>query len=273
MPPRKPKNAADPAQQEAEQAKVRAAIRPLNPMGWADLMQKSEKDHWRKLRVTIQIRDKLLAGKPKQLDAAVAMLKARGLEDQIQAIPIEDDVARAEEADKVVDEGLCEFHRREGRSGIWFPTNHVKACLKENWSVLGYRMEIRGSRGAMAEGVFVHSVNDVTADKSELDYIYLGEKPTDVITQVAHTNGPKGPQSSLKRHEWLYRPILTFDIIIAHAVADKLPNEAWARTFLHAQEHGIGACRSQGHGRFDVLSIEDLGAQSASAPAESLKAV
>ena len=33
--------------------------------------------------------------------------------------------------------------------------NNLKAMLKENWSVLGLRVEVRGSRGALAEGLFV----------------------------------------------------------------------------------------------------------------------
>jgi hypothetical protein len=236
----------------------RAAIVPKTPMQWGALLQTAKKQHWRTIRVTIQLRDKLLAGKPKQLDAAKAMLKARGLEDQIEVIPMDDLEARKAEAETVVDEGLCEFHRREGKSGLWFPTNHVKAMLKENWSVMGFRIEHRGSRGALAEGMFVHAVIGPDDPEVEHDWLYLQDEPDEVLVAVAHTMSIRGPVSSVKRHEVVYRPTLTFDIMIAHAVEEKLPDNAWAETFVHAAEHGLGACRSQGYGRFDVVSVVDV---------------
>ena len=120
---------------------------------WEALKAKVESEHWRKLRIEIKLRDRMHAGKPAQLNAANAMLAARGLQEVVEAKEIERPVE--ERANEVVDEGLCEFHRREGKPGIWWPTNNFKACLKENWSVLGYRMDAtpRSQRGNEAEDV------------------------------------------------------------------------------------------------------------------------
>lgn len=221
------------------------------PFDWGALKAKIETDHWRKLRVVIKFRDKLHAGKPAQLNAANAMLKARGLEDLVEAR--EQERPDEERAAEVVDEGLCEFHRRDGKPGIWFPANNLKAMIKENWSVLGLRVEKRGSRGALAEGVFVCS--PVPGD---YDWIWLGEKPHGVDTAVSHVNGPRGPQSAIKRNEYVGKLEIVFDIWIASAVRAKLPDEAMAATLLHAQEHGCGANRSQGLGRFDVVSVTEI---------------
>lgn len=257
MPPKKKTDTAEGAEPR------RVTISRKSPMQWMALMDEVKKDHWRTLRVTIQLREWLMAGKPARLDAAQAMIKARGLEDVVEAKmeAITDPVERAKMADQVSDEGLCEFHRREGKTGIWLPTNNLKASLKEGWSVLGLRMSERGSRGALAEGVFVFSVPPEGADPSERDWIYLGEKPDGVHTAVSHTTGPSGPVSSIKRHEYVIRPRFTYDIAIASAVAEKLPDDGMARTLLHQGEHGVGACRGQGFGRHDVVSIVELGAE------------
>ena len=249
----------------------RCIIRAKTPMAWQALMQQAEAKAWRKLRVKLQIREWLMAGKPASLSAGDAMLKARGLEDYIEAVAdIVDPDERAQAAERVeTDEGLCEFARRPGKEGCWLASNNVKAGLKENWSVLGLRVAVRGSRGALAEGVFVAGVGE--GDASERDWIYLGDKPSGVHTAVAHTIGAKGPISSVKRHEYMVRPILEFEIWITNTgtVAEKISDDELAKTLIHFGEHGLGACRSQGYGRFDVLEVYEV---EASATGE-LKAV
>lgn len=251
------------------------SVVPRKPTDWMQLIKVVSAEHWRTLEVTIRIRDKLLAGKPVALDAAKAMIKARGLEDVIEAKleQVTDPAERERMANEVKDEGLCEFHRRPDRPGCWFPTNHIKAGLKENWSVLGLRVEHRGSRGALAEGVFVFAPptnpaipnflgpdgQPLPADPAERDWVYLADKPAGVHMAVAHTMGPSGPLSSIKRHEYIERPTIKFRVAIANAIAQKLPDNAFAATLVHFQEHGLGACRSQGFGRFDVVDMIELG--------------
>jgi hypothetical protein len=245
---------------DADKKPQRVIIRAKSPMEWQGLLKKANENAWRKLRIEIQVNDKLLAGKPANLDAANAMLKARGLEDFVaSAEDITDPAEKAKMAEQVsVNEGLCEFSRRPGVPGIWMPSNNVKAGLKENWSVLGLRVAVRGSRGALAEGLFVAGIGDKPEDR---DWIYLGEKPTDILTAVAHTVGASGPVSSIKRHEYVLRPRLKFEVWIATAdsVSDKISDDELAKTLVHFSEHGVGACRSQGYGKFQVISIEEVG--------------
>jgi hypothetical protein len=276
----------------SEKAAKSVEIRPASANRWGQFLKKAEQEHWRKLKVTIQFREKVHAGKPKALDAAKAMLRARGLEEVVEAIETERPVD--ERAEEVVDEGLCEFLRREGKPGIWFPANNIKAMMKENFGVLGYRLDarppsakqaakkravkgtsitqedgeekplevatgegkaIRGLRGAVAEGLFV-----VSCDPKDRDYIYLGERPDGIDQNVAHTMGPKGPQASIKRNEFLLEARLEFEVWLAKAdaVSTKIPDESFADMMVHAAEHGLGANRSQGLGRFNVISIEDI---------------
>lgn len=248
-----------------DKKKQRVAIQPKTAMQWGAILTKARSEHWRTLRVTIQFREWLMAGKPASLDAAEKMLKARGLEDQIEALPL-DPVERAAKADEVVLEGLCEFHRRpgklgpDGKEGIWYPTNHIKAGLKENWSVLGLRNEIRGSRGALAEGMFVYAAVPDGVPSEERSWIWLGEGPKAQHTAIAHTMSPKGPVHSIKRHEYVERAIITFDVAFSRELLEqgKVPDDKFGDVLVHFAEHGMGACRSQGFGQFDLLEVKDV---------------
>ena len=261
----------------------KVTIQRKSPMEWEALVKRQAADHFRTLRVTIKIREKLYAGKPAKLEAAQAMIAARGLEDKLDALKIADPNAMAAASTKhgidehtvepttadevaeavaavVKDEGKCEFYRREGHPGIWMPSNNLKAMVKENWSVLGLRKEIVGSRGSLAEGVFVYGVPKPGDPVAERDWIYLGIAPDGVDEMVAHTTGPKGPVSSIKRHEYVVKPEITFDLAMGRAAAIilKLPDEKLVDMLVHASEHGTGANRSQGHGKFDIVKIEEV---------------
>jgi hypothetical protein len=237
-------------------------IKPKVPMNWMLTLKKIEQEHWRKLVVTIHIRQKIMAGKPVSLDVAKAMIKARGLEETIEAVNTEDPEAVANAVAQAKNEGKCEFHRRLGKPGCWFPTNHIKAGIKENWSALGYRVKFRGSRGSLAECMFVYSVppKDTVWDSADREWILLADAPSGEETLISHTTGPSGPVSALKIHEYIIRPKITFEIAIAQEVmeAEKVPDEALAKTLYHFGAHGLGACRSAGFGTFDIINIEEV---------------
>lgn len=251
----------------AESAPKRVIIRAKTPMAWAALLGTAQEEAWRKLKVTIQLRHWLMAGKPASLDAANAMLAARGLSDQIEAVAdITDPELREQAAERIaIDEGLCEFTRRPGKDGIWIPSNNIKAGFKENWSVLGLRMAVRGSRGALAEGIFVCGAGASDMPSEERDWIRVGDAPDGVHTGVSHTVGPKGPVSSINRKEYVERPLISFEIWIAstQSVADKISDDELAKTLVHFGEHGLGANRSQGYGKFDVVEVSEVGSEPA----------
>lgn len=252
----------------------RVIIRAKTKHEWSMLLQKVREEHWRRIEVTIQLREWLMAGKPADLDAAIAMLKARDLEDQIEAVSapidalvagaseLEDPHLRAQAAERVsTNQGLCDFVRRPGHPGLWIPANNIKAGFKENWSVLGRMNEVRGSRKAIAEGVFIFCANSWEMPSAERDWIKVGEEGDQKIhVSVSHNQGPKGPVSSIKRNEYVVRPIIKYDMYIAKyaAVEDKLSDDDIAKALIHFQEHGLGASRSQGYGKHDILEIRPL---------------
>lgn len=254
-----PRQKKDPAAATAPAPRVN--IRAVSSSQWDRLLASAKASHWRTLRVVIQIRAEIHAGKPANLDAANAMLKARGLDDFVAtADDVTDPTLRQELARTVADtECLCEFYRRSGKPGIWMPANNIKAGLKENWSALGLRVQIRGSRGALAEGAFV--VADLPEwDGPELDWINLGAEPSGIRTMVAHTMSVSGPISAVKRHEYVERPQIAFQIRFSKAasVDEKFDDRNIADMLVHFGEHGLGANRSQGFGKFDLVSVEEI---------------
>lgn len=261
-----PRPKKEPATTPADAGHV--IVAPKKPTDWMALLRGAATNHWRTLRLTIQLRDKLHAGKPRALNAAEAMIAARGLGDVLEAKrdekiataspeQLDEQVAAAQEV------GVCEFSRRRNFDGtpipgLWMPANNLKAMLKENWSVLGLRVENRGSRGALAEGVFVYGAEPPPHPDADWIRVSPRDEPDGMDESVVHAIGPQGPRTSIKRNEFVLRPTITITVWIAQAIADKLPDADLARTFYHAGEHGMGANRSQGLGKFDVVAFEEL---------------
>ncbi len=234
--------------------KNHTTIQPKTAAKWGELLQAAQGEHWRKIRVVLQIREQFHAGKPKSLDAEEAMINARGLGEVLEARALElTDEEKIDKAEEVKDEGLCEFYRREGKPGMWLPTFQIKAMLKENWTAMGFSKKIAGSRSRLAECVFAFS-----PDYADREWIKIGDKPDGIRVHVSHTKGPKGPVASIKRNEYLLRPKIEFLIYINKRAAVELPDDAMAQVLYHASVHGLGANRSQQFGTFDLLTVEDV---------------
>lgn len=144
-------------------------------------------------------------------------------------------------------EGLAAQRQTNGfktdTHGLYIESRQIKAMLKESTNVLfaGERWGVtkKGPRSFVAERIFIAQ-----------DRIPLGRmEPDGVELFIGHVSGPKGPQSTLTYHQYVERPTLEFDVL---ALRDQVKPEQWREVWLHAQENGLGALRSQGFGRFDV---------------------
>ena len=103
----------------------------------------------------------------------------------------------------------------------------------------------KAPKSYLAERVFVHE-----------DHVSLGRDEPDAIELfIGHPEGPKGKQSTLTYHECCYQPTITFHLMVAE---DSIPKNRWPAVWNHAEENGLGALRSQGFGRFDVMQFEPV---------------
>jgi hypothetical protein len=133
--------------------------------------------------------------------------------------------------------------------GLYIESRILKAMLKEVTNILfaGKRWgpTKKGPKSFLAERVFVSP-----------SHVGLGIKePSGIELFIGHTNGPQGRMSNLTYYEYAEQPVLQFTIRVAE---DAVPLDAWPELWVLAQDNGLGALRSQGHGCFDVNCWERI---------------
>lgn len=222
-------------------------------------------------RVELTFRDKLMGGVPKDSKSIEGwILKSLGvtknadravLEEQMRerlldtllglGVPVNATMAH-EEMMALAREYVREKHtngfKRDADLGLFIEGRQVKAMLKESCNTLfPYQVAKWGAtkkapRSYLAERVFVREL-----------VVPLGRREPDGIELViGHVSGPQGPQSTLTYHEYVERASVAFTVMSAQ---DCIAPDQWEMLFLHAQENGLGALRSQGHGTFDVTAL------------------
>lgn len=218
--------------------------------------------------VVLQFRRRLMGGIPKNPQLIEGWLRARAGIDQ------QDEVRRAllrtllelgaevspdmsmeqlDEASKALAaERNTNGFKQEDSGGLYVESRIVKSMLKECIAVL-YPKErwgktLKGPQGYAAERI-------VPAEEE----IYLGRtEPDGIELHVAHLSGPKGPYSAVNYVEYVDRPRLEFTLKVLNRWEADIPANVWPEIWEYAGEFGMGAMRSQGHGRFDCERFERI---------------
>lgn len=133
--------------------------------------------------------------------------------------------------------------------GLYIDGRQAKAMLKEAVSVAvasgklparGWGKTNKGALAYIAEHVMVTD-----------DRIHLGvTQPTGIAQRFVHTWRGTG----IQYEEYAEDVKLTFTVITDHDFTD----EQWALIWLTAEQQGIGASRSQGFGRFEVVAWDKV---------------
>lgn len=233
-------------------------------------MYSAQSKLWARYRVSIQFRDKVMGGVPHDPKLIEGWLRSKAgvNDDELRAFMLRtltemgvevtesmtlEDMEKA--SSKIA--GLKETtgFKRDDKHGLYIESRQVKAGLKESVNILyaGDKEWLKhqnnptrkGARSFLAERVFVSP-----------DEIYLGvDEPSGVEMVIGHVTGPQGPRSTLGYHEYVSQAEITFDVLVAR---DLIPNEWWPDLWEHFQENGLGALRSQGHGRFDIWKFDPI---------------
>ncbi len=149
----------------------------------------------------------------------------------------------AAEADRL--KHLTGFRRDE--RGLYIEGRQAKACIKEATSVAYATGKLLNHKGANSWGRTSKGIHGFIAEHVCVmdDHIYLGRMEPDLIEQkFVHTWQGNGIQ---------YQECVTEADLTIHVDTDYLFTEQqWAMIWLTAEQQGIGASRSQGHGRFTV---------------------
>lgn len=206
----------------------------------------------------ISMRGKLLGGVPKSPEIIEGWLRSRAGIDKDEEVrqamlrtlvelgaEVTPDMSyeQLEEASKALAAVRSTNGFKRNDAGIYIEDRQIKAAIKEAVNILyaGERWgkTKKGPRGFTAERVFV-SPPEINLGKKEPDGVEL---------MMVHATTPRGPMSSLSYHEYVERAVFRFQIQV---VRDEIAAENWPEIWLLCQENGIGACRSQSYGRFDV---------------------
>lgn len=213
---------------------------------------------------TIQLRGKLLGGIPKSPDIIEGWLRSKaGInedEEVRQAMlrtlvelgaEVSPDMSyeQLEEASKKLAAIKQTNGFKRDNGSLVIEDRQLKALIKEAVNILyaGERWgkTKKGPRNFTAERVFVQPA-----------MIPLGRtEPDGIELMMVHASTPQGPRSSLSYHEYVENALITFEVM---ALRNEIEPQQWAEIWVLAQENGLGACRSQSYGRFDVVSWETI---------------
>lgn len=207
--------------------------------------------NWKKYRIALQIRERIMGGKPKNPKVIRDWLKAKVDKGELKAS--KEDVERlAIETETMVEEteerSWTGFLQDE--HGLFIHAYQIKAMLKEAAKVLGFNNTQRGLKQTFQHGT---EIKPVGWKAPEPDRIHLNAKTPDGVEEhVTHTRFG----SALKRMDYVEMPKIVFELWTLKT--GKLTQGVLCDILEHAQESGLGASRAMGFGKFDVVEIVKL---------------
>jgi hypothetical protein len=211
--------------------------------------------------VRIALREKLHGGKPKNEDLLGKHIRRKTGHDDVIT---EGQIADATKKLPFL-EGLEEIEKQEienssngflkDEKGLYINAYQLKAMFRQSASMLGIYKTKRGSKQICAEGAETKGLDDEMK-------IYLGKAEPDGIDEgIVHAMTPKGPISGIKRVDYVLKPVLSFEIWVLQthgAESRHIGEEDVVKILTFAQENGLGADRSQGSGKFDVVEFQKV---------------
>lgn len=222
---------------------------------------------------TLKFREKILGGTPKNPKVIEGWLRAKtGVSDDVEIRQmmmrtlkeLGADVNEDMSYDELVEasEALASVKQTNGfkvnDEGLYVEDRAIKACLKEAVAIL-YPWGPDGKWGETKKGAKSYFVETVFVGPRQVS---LGMKePSGVEMMMVHAKGPQGPTHSLNYAEYVLEPELTFEVqVLKDSIGKKgkTHNGDWPEIWTLAQELGLGAGRSQGFGRFDVVKWDKL---------------
>jgi hypothetical protein len=205
-------------------------------------------------RVTVRLRDKLCGGTPKNPELLKGWIAAttEHNDETTDAQVAEVKAALLEPTEEKSWNGF----RGDKERGLFIEARQIKAMFKESATMLRITVDKRGSKQIFQHGFEIKSLEEPA------DRIYLGTKePSGYDEGPIHVDTAQGPRTAIKRVDYIDRPTITFDIwVLATAAAETrhIGESDLIPMLTFAQENGLGADRSQGRGKFDVVKFEVL---------------
>jgi hypothetical protein len=220
----------------------------------------------------IQFRDKIMGGIPKDPKIIEAWLRSKtGVtgDEEIRRMTLRtlEEMGADVRPDMTYEELVSASEKVAGQKNtngfkvtdgkLYIESRYLKACLREcvNIEYAGTRMgpTKKGAKAYFAERAFINPDKVVLNHLGPSGEITPVTEPDGVELFIGHVTGPKGPQSTLTYHEYVENAVISFQVMVSH---DCIGADMWEAVWVTGQEIALGALRSQGFGRFDVLRWE-----------------
>ncbi len=219
---------------------------------------------WKRYRVKLRVLSRLYGGLPKNPELIQGFLKGKGIPEDDEgkklAAKIKEEVGTPQDELEAAEERMWTTFKID-ETGLYIETRQIKAMLKE---AVGesemYKVKgLSGLKSRMGGAVFPKGEGGL--DRTRL-YLYRDEqcqKPIDLPDgyedTVGHVSGPQGRRSILKRKDYVESPWISFYL--------KVANKRVSRTVLEnlfelGEEIGLGADRSQEHGKFQMITFAEI---------------
>jgi hypothetical protein len=167
-------------------------------------------------------------------------------------------------------------------------TYQLKACFRDVFTSLGYSIKRKGSKQTYQHLMNLTALGDLKLAKGSKqklqvltevvafeadpvqkhrirfyrddDMTELIEEPDGYIEKTANVSTAQGPRSILKRHDKIERPYFQFGIWIPQLQTSNktrcLSDKEYYDIIMSMRNNGLGACRSVGHGTFEILGFD-----------------
>jgi hypothetical protein len=204
--------------------------------------------------VTIQFRDRLVGGTPRNKELLGDWIKARtGFEDAKSQEQIADIAAHIEE---VSEKSWIGFQvEKNDEKGLFIPTRNIKSHLRECCNILKI---IAAAKKHVREMLEIKPPGEPKGER-----LYLGKmQPDGVEERVIHVDTPLGPRSAIKKTDYVEKQRLSFEVWILGTSPNAkhhLGKDQLVEMLRYGQEGAIGADRSQGYGKYDVIEFSQIG--------------
>ena len=202
--------------------------------------------------VTLRIRDQIRGGQPKNPDLLKGWIAAT-TEHNDATTTAQEKEAREVLLEPTEEKSWNGFPADERGLFIW--CRQIKALFKECASMRRIFMEKIGSKQILQHGFEIKG-----PDKD--DRVYLSKKEPDGCHEgPIHVQTAQGPRTAIKRVDYVEGVTVKFAVWVLKTSPNEKRHvgEQQVRDMLvFGQENGLGADRSQGHGKFDVVEFAKI---------------
>lgn len=202
--------------------------------------------------VSIKMRERIYGGTPKTKEMIRTWIESRT---KYKDAITDEQVETAEEVMGEAAEERSWMGFQEDANGLFIDTNNIKAMLKQGGSILGIFKKKRGSKQIMCEGMEVKTMKGTSRLHLER------EEPDGYLEKPIHVMTAQGPRTAIKRADYLENIEFSFSIWVLKTAAAETRHVGRAeivRILTFSQENGLGADRSQGAGKFDVVNFQQV---------------